>query len=373
MNGKDEAALTVMAAALERLLEETDVPPAPNCSCHLAPPCGDCVEWGGLREARAEAEQALQARHTQLRSPQSPVGRTPAGNCCSVSGTYACACNTYQPAGIRVIGYVNRMDAGFDDIHRLYGDDNRPLVARIPFGYPVAILSNGVNNWHEPAGKEQPSSVATKEVRVTETADFQHGLKFILSCRDTILRATAGPSEHFVVERTLEALAAQPAVAEGFVMVPVEMLKPPGPGVHGWATKMLRDLADSHEAGTAINLRCIADWLDMMEAAAVPTPGPLINEVMKRMAIKLALVQNGHPYSTPEPTARAFWGMLDGEQQKRYRNLARASLATVGMVAAPNYSEIDPDAGAKAYAALMGEAWENMGPEARELAKSLAD
>jgi hypothetical protein len=51
----------------------------------------------------------------------------------------------------RVIGYVERKDAGFDGIHRLYGDDGHTLSQRIPFGYPVAILPIGINNWHEQA------------------------------------------------------------------------------------------------------------------------------------------------------------------------------------------------------------------------------
>ncbi|MGC7464214.1 hypothetical protein QT654_20800 [Xanthomonas citri pv. citri] len=48
-----------LEAALERLLEVTEHPPARNCSCHLSPPCSDCVDWGGLREAIADDETAL--------------------------------------------------------------------------------------------------------------------------------------------------------------------------------------------------------------------------------------------------------------------------------------------------------------------------
>lgn len=55
------AVANTLAAALERLLEVTDTPPARNCGCHIAPPCGDCVEYGGLREAIADAEAALDA------------------------------------------------------------------------------------------------------------------------------------------------------------------------------------------------------------------------------------------------------------------------------------------------------------------------
>jgi hypothetical protein len=48
-----------LRAALELLVERADLAPARNCSCHLAPPCGDCVEWGGLREGLEEARAAL--------------------------------------------------------------------------------------------------------------------------------------------------------------------------------------------------------------------------------------------------------------------------------------------------------------------------
>ena len=44
----------------KRFLDETDAPP-PNCSCHISPPCNDCVEWGGMRELRADAQSLLDA------------------------------------------------------------------------------------------------------------------------------------------------------------------------------------------------------------------------------------------------------------------------------------------------------------------------
>jgi len=33
--------------------------PGPNCSCHISPPCNDCVEWGGLREAAEQTKRIL--------------------------------------------------------------------------------------------------------------------------------------------------------------------------------------------------------------------------------------------------------------------------------------------------------------------------
>lgn len=47
--------------ALEHLLERGIAPPDRNCSCHISPPCNDCVEWSGLREAVEHAESALAA------------------------------------------------------------------------------------------------------------------------------------------------------------------------------------------------------------------------------------------------------------------------------------------------------------------------
>lgn len=48
-----------LEAALGLFLERCEEPPDRNCSCHIAPPCGDCVEYSGLREAFADAREAL--------------------------------------------------------------------------------------------------------------------------------------------------------------------------------------------------------------------------------------------------------------------------------------------------------------------------
>jgi hypothetical protein len=37
--------------AVEALEEHLPGVPDANCSCHLSPPCNDCVEWSRLREA----------------------------------------------------------------------------------------------------------------------------------------------------------------------------------------------------------------------------------------------------------------------------------------------------------------------------------
>lgn len=51
-----------LRAALQDLLEVADIAPEPNCACHVAPPCGDCVEWAALREACANARELLLAQ-----------------------------------------------------------------------------------------------------------------------------------------------------------------------------------------------------------------------------------------------------------------------------------------------------------------------
>ncbi len=44
---------------LSNLMEVVEEPPESNCSCHTSPPCSDCVEWSGLREALLEARTAM--------------------------------------------------------------------------------------------------------------------------------------------------------------------------------------------------------------------------------------------------------------------------------------------------------------------------
>lgn len=43
-----------LRSAVEYLLESIEEPPDRNCSCHLNPPCNDCVTWGAEREAREQ-------------------------------------------------------------------------------------------------------------------------------------------------------------------------------------------------------------------------------------------------------------------------------------------------------------------------------
>jgi hypothetical protein len=48
-----------LTTTIQDLVDTVVEPPSPNCSCHKNPPCGDCVEYGGLREALANARALL--------------------------------------------------------------------------------------------------------------------------------------------------------------------------------------------------------------------------------------------------------------------------------------------------------------------------
>ena len=48
-----------LLAALELFMERVAEPPEANCSCHISPPCNDCVENWGLREAFSAAKEAI--------------------------------------------------------------------------------------------------------------------------------------------------------------------------------------------------------------------------------------------------------------------------------------------------------------------------
>lgn len=53
---------------LQDLTEFIDVPEK-NCSCHLSPPCGDCVEYAGIRETIESANQILAEYKLQQAEP----------------------------------------------------------------------------------------------------------------------------------------------------------------------------------------------------------------------------------------------------------------------------------------------------------------
>ena len=56
-----DARIRRLEACIEDFLELTEVPDA-NCSCHLGPPCRDCVEYGRIREVCEWATALLKER-----------------------------------------------------------------------------------------------------------------------------------------------------------------------------------------------------------------------------------------------------------------------------------------------------------------------
>jgi hypothetical protein len=49
-----------LRAGLEDLADNVEIPDG-DCSCHLSPPCADCVNYGGLRLAYEEARAFLKS------------------------------------------------------------------------------------------------------------------------------------------------------------------------------------------------------------------------------------------------------------------------------------------------------------------------
>lgn len=49
----------VLTDALENLMDMMELPPDKNCSCFISPPCNECVEYSGVREAIEIATEAL--------------------------------------------------------------------------------------------------------------------------------------------------------------------------------------------------------------------------------------------------------------------------------------------------------------------------
>ena len=59
-----EMKLIERVRVLENLLQDfvsNDSTPRPNCSCHISPPCNDCVNYAQQRELVAQASRALKA------------------------------------------------------------------------------------------------------------------------------------------------------------------------------------------------------------------------------------------------------------------------------------------------------------------------
>ncbi|CAB5079587.1 hypothetical protein UFOVP143_41 [uncultured Caudovirales phage] len=53
------AEIEQLRAALQHFIEVVPEPTDSNCSCHISPPCSDCLENSALREAFADARKLL--------------------------------------------------------------------------------------------------------------------------------------------------------------------------------------------------------------------------------------------------------------------------------------------------------------------------
>ncbi len=103
-----QARENVLMVAIESLVENVDRPPDANCSCCISPPCSDCVDYGGLREAFEWVDTALamptddttlnnllaegQSREKVLRDALDYLAHN--------LGEYACAMQTQQQADV---------------------------------------------------------------------------------------------------------------------------------------------------------------------------------------------------------------------------------------------------------------------------------
>jgi hypothetical protein len=65
----EREALKLALEALSDLLDQTETPPDTNCSCHIAPPCHDCVEYSGIRYAIKQARTTIALMKEALAQP----------------------------------------------------------------------------------------------------------------------------------------------------------------------------------------------------------------------------------------------------------------------------------------------------------------
>ena len=74
----------------------------------------------------------------------------------------------------------------------------------------AALPDVGLTGWFEGVQTlDRVIAALTAQQPAAVDEDYQHGLAFILARRDAITAMCYGPSERFVVERTLDALAGQ--------------------------------------------------------------------------------------------------------------------------------------------------------------------
>ncbi|MFY8215132.1 MAG: hypothetical protein ACOVMP_00850, partial [Chthoniobacterales bacterium] len=64
---------TDLLIILAHLLECIEEPPDRNCSCHINPPCSDCVDHGGLREAIEESRAIIAKATARKQAEQAEI------------------------------------------------------------------------------------------------------------------------------------------------------------------------------------------------------------------------------------------------------------------------------------------------------------
>lgn len=60
----------LLGAAIELALQQIVEPPPRNCSCHISPPCCDCVDHASTREAIQKLKEAQEHLDTKDQEPR---------------------------------------------------------------------------------------------------------------------------------------------------------------------------------------------------------------------------------------------------------------------------------------------------------------
>ena len=58
-NARQKAEIAELVGMVRYLNDEVEVPPDANCSCHISPPCSDCIDYGSMRELKNDAQKLL--------------------------------------------------------------------------------------------------------------------------------------------------------------------------------------------------------------------------------------------------------------------------------------------------------------------------
>ena len=61
-----ETEIEELISSMEEVVEMLPYIPEKDCKCHISPPCSDCVENSGLREALAKYEASIEIYRQRL-------------------------------------------------------------------------------------------------------------------------------------------------------------------------------------------------------------------------------------------------------------------------------------------------------------------